>query len=167
MFFYLFGNPIKNSISHQIHNFIFNEFNLNHKYLLFEKDNLDNITNIEFKGASITITLKEKILPIVDILDNASLKIGAVNTIFKKNSKTYGFNTDWIGIIKPLKLIHNKKWINSKVLILGAGGTARSAIYGIQSLNCNQIYIYNRTLKKAIKLADEFECNYIKTLDQI
>jgi shikimate dehydrogenase len=169
MIFYLFGYPIQNSVSPKIHNFIFKEFNLEHKYYLFETNSLKDIINYaKFKGASITIPFKEKILPYINILDPASLKIGAVNTILKKeNQLIYGFNTDWVGIIKPLIKINNKKWNETKVLILGAGGTSRAAIYGLQTLNCNNISIFNRTLDKAIKLAKEFKCFYIEDLNQI
>ena len=55
MNFYLFGYPIKNSPSPKLHNFIFQEFNLNHTYQLFETQSVDDIINSKFKGASITI----------------------------------------------------------------------------------------------------------------
>lgn len=169
MHFYLFGYPIQNSISPKIHNFIFKQFNLDHKYFLFETKNINDIVNYtKFKGASITIPFKETVLPYTNILDPASLKIGAVNTIQKKeNQLIYGYNTDWIGIVKPLKNINEKKWSDTKVLILGAGGTARAAIYGIKSLKCKQIYIFNRTIKKAKSLASKFKCNYVENLNQI
>ena len=58
MHFYLFGYPIQNSISPKIHNFIFKQFNLDHKYFLFETKNINDIVNYtKFKGASITIPL--------------------------------------------------------------------------------------------------------------
>ena len=148
MHFYLFGYPIQNSISPKIHNFIFKQFNLDHKYFLFETKKLNDIVNYtKFKGASITIPFKEQIFPYINRLDPASLKIGAVNTIQKKeNQLVYGYNTDWIGIIKPLININNKKWKDTSVLILGAGGTARAAIYGLKSVNCSKIYIFRNGL---------------------
>lgn len=169
MIFYLFGFPIQNSISPKIHNFIFKEFNLEHQYYLFETKNINDVIKYAiFKGGSITIPFKEQVLSAINVLDVPSLKIGAVNTILKKeNQLTYGYNTDWIGIIKPLIKINKKNWNQTKVLILGAGGTSRAAIYGLQTLNCNDINIFNRTLNKSQKIASKFKCSYIENLKQI
>jgi shikimate dehydrogenase len=168
MFFYLFGYPIHNSLSPKLHNFIFKTHNLDHRYFKFETYSLKDIFNYAiFKGASITIPFKEKVIPYINILDQASQKIGAVNTILKQDNIIYGYNTDWIGIVKPLKLINNKEWKDTKVLILGAGGTARAATYGMKFLNCHNINIYNRSIEKGVKLSLEFGCKYIQNLNQI
>jgi shikimate dehydrogenase len=169
--FFLFGNPIKKSVSPIIHNYIFTNFNLSYNYELYETNNINDvvkkINEINTIGSSITIPFKEQIIPHINILSDSAIKIGAVNTILKENSILYGYNTDWIGIIKPLKDIYSNDWKQCKVLVLGAGGTARAAIYGLQTLNCKQIYIFNRTIEKAINLSQEFNCQYLENLNQI
>ncbi len=80
-------------------------------------------------GASVTIPHKQKILRYLDIVDPLARRIGAVNTVFRKNGKWRGLNTDVQGIIGPLsKKIRLGK---SSVLVVGNGGAARGAAFAL------------------------------------
>ena len=104
-------------------------------------------------GGSITMPHKEAIIPYLDELTDTAKKISAVNTIIKKDGKLIGDNTDWIGIINPLK---DKLSEKDTAIILGAGGAARAACYAFNELKI-PFFIYNRTVEKAKKLAKEFD----------
>ena len=79
------------------------------------------VREIPIQGVSITMPLKQDVIPLLERTDPLSAKIGAVNTIFRaQDGKFYGFNTDVAGIIAPLE--RRMPLAGAKVLVLGAGG---------------------------------------------
>jgi len=162
--FYLFGTPISQSMSPTIHNTAFNILGLPHKYELLETQTVGEeikvaITSPDFGGASVTIPFKLDVMPLLDKLTPAAEAIGAVNTIIPKSTGSgrilVGDNTDWIGIRSCISSRLGDRAVGA-ALVIGAGGTARAAIYALQSLHADVIYIYNRTASKARDLAHAF-----------
>ena len=153
--FGLVGNPVHHSKGIIFHNGLFSKLNLNNIYVNFLVDDINSfIKNYKkiINGLSITIPFKRKIISQIDKIDPISKKIGAVNTVIKKNEKLIGYNTDMTGAIKS---INSKiKIKGKKVLMLGAGGVARAIGYGIIKEK-GKMTILNRTAKKAEKLAKE------------
>lgn len=157
--FGLVGNPVKHSKGIIIHNKAFEKLKLNNIYVNFLVDDLKKFIK-EFKpmlsGLSITIPFKREIIKCMDKVDPIAKKIGAVNTVIKKNGKLIGYNTDVTGAIKA---IESKTKIKGKnVLMIGAGGVARAIGYGIIQKKAN-LTILNRTVSKAKKLAKELKCS--------
>lgn len=153
------GHPIKHSLSPIIHNhWLAAEKMNNHDYCKIdvEPDNFDkDVTSLReqgFLGLNVTVPLKEIAFENSDELSENAKKIKAVNTIFFKDGKLFGDNTDPIGFRRSLpKKVIDKK-INSKnCLLLGAGGSARAVLHSLSELNAN-IAIYNRTEEKAVDL---------------
>jgi len=157
--FGLVGNPVKHSKGIIIHNKAFKKLNLNNIYVNFLVDDLKSFIK-EYKpiisGLSITIPFKREIIKYLDRVDPIAKKIGAVNTVIKKNKKLIGYNTDITGAIKAIE--SKIKIKNKKVLMLGAGGVARAIGYGIIQKK-GKLTILNRTTKKAKKLAKELKCS--------
>ena len=174
--FYLFGTPITHSMSPILHNSGFEVLGLPHKYDLLESAVVGEeikaaIAAPDFGGASVTIPHKLDIIPLLDVLSPAAQAIGAVNTIIPQalcadgsSRKLHGDNTDWLGIrdsISPkVQSIH-------AALVIGAGGTARAAIYALQALDAQVIYLHNRTTSKAQALALAFPSARIQVLEAI
>ena len=159
--FYLFGDPIGQSPSPTLHNIAFKTLGLPHKYDLHPSttESLEILKNIlyspDFGGASITIPLKLAVIPLLDTLSPAGRIIGAINTVvpvIKTDGgiELYGENTDWVGIQRVILAKSTRKWTVSDVaLIIGAGGTARAAIYALYRLGVGKILVYNRTHETA------------------
>ena len=86
----------------------------------------------------------------------AAEKIGAVNTVWYDNGQLIGGNTDWLGIVLSLDNIH-PGWdaAPGKVVVLGAGGSARASVYGFLERGFS-VSIVNRTRARAEQLAGEF-----------
>jgi 3-dehydroquinate dehydratase/shikimate dehydrogenase len=104
--------------------------------------------------------LKEDIIPLLERTDPLSAKIGAVNTVLRaQDGKFYGFNTDVAGIIGPLERRLSLK--GAKVLVLGAGGAARAAVFGCRDKGA-EVWILNRTPETAQKLARQAGAKTIK-----
>ncbi|PVV04606.1 hypothetical protein BB560_000892 [Smittium megazygosporum] len=140
------------------------------------------LRSTEFGGASVTIPNKEIIGEFLDELTPAAKAIGAVNTViladrfparspsapatqfFRNNQliKLIGDNTDYLGIVRSLNRANRDSLTSqcfgstTSALVIGAGGTARAALYALYSMNIKHVCLYNRTVSKAEALAGEF-----------
>src|ERR1700690_1960388 len=94
---------------------------------------------------------KQAILPFLDNTDAHTAKTGACNAFFRgQEGKLYGFNTDIAGVIRPLE--QRLTIEGAKILVLGAGGAARAAVFGLKERGA-EVWILNRTAVKGQKLA--------------
>jgi len=157
------GNPIRSSLSPIMMNTAFRRETVNAVYLALQTTRLSDLLKlvheIPIQGVSITMPLKEEILPHLEQTDALSAKIGAVNTIRLLDGKLYGFNTDVAGIIGPLE--KRMALRGAKVLVLGAGGAARAAVFGLRDRGA-EVFILNRTAETAQKLARQSGSKTIK-----
>ena len=118
---------------------------------------VERIRNEPIRGVSVTIPHKTALIPYLDCITDLAHAIGAVNTMYWRDGKLCGENTDISGFAKPLEV----RGVNSgSGLVLGAGGAALAVIVGLQKLGVHPIYISNRTDEKAEELAKRFgiEC---------
>jgi len=174
--FYLFGNPIAHSMSPTLHNSGFQLLGLPHRYRLletqsFNEKNKEAITADDFGGASVTIPYKLDVIPFLDELTPAAKVIGAVNTVIPRSSSEgkrmlVGDNTDWLGV-RASVVAQLATGRVKNALVIGGGGTARAALYALQSLDAKTIYLWNRTKNKAQELATAFPDARIHVLDQL
>ncbi len=102
------------------------------------------MTAKEFRAINVTIPYKQAAMPYLQHIDQTALAIGAVNTIVNRNGILYGYNTDFYGM-KSLILRQNIEIKNKKVLILGSGGTSKTAVAVAQALEAREIYRLSRT----------------------
>jgi len=152
--YFVIGNPIEHSLSPKLHNHWFEQNNIN---ALYDKKKV-NETDIEriilevktkkIDGINVTVPFKKLVIPFLDELTFLADKTQSVNTIFKKENKIIGDNTDVGGFERSLKHI-NYNIKNKKVFILGAGGVVPSIILALKKLGASKIVLSNRTEKKA------------------
>jgi 3-dehydroquinate dehydratase/shikimate dehydrogenase len=161
------GDPLEHTLSPIVMNAAMRRENVNAVFLALHakslKDLLHCVREIPLHGLSITMPYKEAILKHLDNTDAPTTKIGACNTVVRgQDGKLYGFNTDIIGVVKPLeqRLTIEK----AKVLVLGAGGAARAAVFGLKERGA-EVWILNRTKAKAQKLARQAKARTIKRAD--
>ena len=115
------------------------------------KDLMHCVREIPIHGFSVTMPFKEAILQELDNSDPLSEKVGACNTVIRaQDGKLYGFNTDVFGVLRPLE--QRLALENARVLVIGAGGAARAAVFGLRERNA-QVFITNRSSGPAEKLA--------------
>ena len=148
------GNPIKHSLSPKLHNHWIKENNINAVYdkkRLNENDIksiIAEVKNGKIDGINVTVPFKKLVIPFLDQLTPVAEKAQSVNTIFKKNNKVLGHNTDIGGFEHSLKHI-NYDVKNKKAFILGAGGVVSSIILALKRLGISKISLSNRTKIKA------------------
>ena len=157
------GDPIAHSLSPAMLNAAFRRENVNGVYLALHAKSLDDllacVRDIPIHGLSVTMPYKEEIIKHLDKTDVLTAKIGACNTVVRsQDGKLYGFNTDVAGVVRPLEQrIHLQ---GAKILILGAGGAARAAAFGLKERGVD-ISILNRTAGPAQKLAKQVKAKVI------
>jgi 3-dehydroquinate dehydratase/shikimate dehydrogenase len=153
------GNPVRSSLSPVMMNTAFRRETVNAVYLALQTGRLSDllklVAEIPIQGLSVTMPLKQEIMAHLERTDPLSAKIGACNTVLRVPSgenagKLFGFNTDVAGIVGPLE--KRLALRDAKVLVLGAGGAARAAVFGLRDKGA-EVFILNRTPETAQKLA--------------
>lgn len=141
----LIGNPLGRSLSEKMQTAAIEKSGYNAVYLKFEVTNLngfaDTVRNYDIRGLNVTIPYKTEIIEHLDALNPAAEEIGAVNTVVNDSGKLTGFNTDIDGMEKAFFLRNAVP--HGKVLIMGTGGTARTAIRYFRNYGC-EIYVSSR-----------------------
>jgi 3-dehydroquinate dehydratase / shikimate dehydrogenase len=158
------GNPIRSSLSPIMMNTAFRRETVNAVYLALQANKLSDllklVDEIPIQGLSVTMPLKQEIMAHLEKTDPLSAKIGACNTVLRaQDGKLYGFNTDVAGITGPLEKRMSLR--GAKVLVLGAGGAARAAVFGLRDKGA-EVFILNRTAETAQKLARQSGSKTIK-----
>ena len=150
------GNPISKSMGYLIHNRAFKEIESSDIYVPFLVDNVEKFVkgfSSYFSGLSVTMPFKDDIMAVMDEIDETASKIGAVNTVVRDGDGWKGYNTDCTGAVKALE-----KHIDldgKKVLIIGAGGTAKAIGHGVREKGAKITVTYNRNKERGFQLAKE------------
>ena len=156
------GNPINHSLSPELHNHWIKQNLID---AIYEKKKLNNnelenlISNIKqgnINGINVTVPFKNVVIPFLDELSDEAKITQSVNTIYLKDKKTIGHNTDIEGFKNAIKKI-NFDFNNKKIFILGAGGVVPSIIYASIKMGSSEILISNRTKEKAEKVKNIFD----------
>ena len=100
-----------------------------------------------FMGINVTIPYKQAVIPFLDEIDDTARAIGAVNTVVNRNGKLYGCNTDLYGLTRLIRRI-GLDLSGKKVLVLGTGGTSRTASYAAEKLGARMVYRVSRTSRE-------------------
>src|ERR1043166_1090932 len=161
------GDPVAHSLSPAMLNTAFRRENVNAVYLALHAKTMEDLTacvqDIPIAGLSITMPYKEPVLKQLDKSDPWTTKVGACNTLVRsQDGKLYGFNTDVNGVVRPLEM--RIRLQGAKILVLGAGGAARAAVFGLKERGA-EIYILNRSVGPAQKLARQAHARRIKRTD--
>jgi 3-dehydroquinate dehydratase/shikimate dehydrogenase len=161
------GDPVAHSMSPIMMNAAFRRETVNAVYLALHaktlKDLLTCVHDIPIRGLSITMPYKQQIVELLSNSDALTRQIGACNTVVRsQDGKLYGFNTDVAGIVVPLE--QRMTLQGAKILVVGAGGVARAAAFGLKNKGA-EVFITNRTAEKGQALARQSKAKYMKRAD--
>ncbi|MBI3211478.1 MAG: shikimate dehydrogenase [Simkania negevensis] len=161
-FYALLGNPLDSSRGEIVYNQAFQVANKNALYckIPLHKKELSSFFSLSqklpFSGFSITMPLKEAILPFIDYCEERAKKIGAINTLVSEGRKWRGANTDGIGALRAIKEKLRVK--GKRVALIGCGGVARAIAYELTKEEI-ALVISHRDQKKAELFAADFNCS--------
>ena len=158
------GNPITHSLSPLMQNTAFRRENVNAILLPLKvralSDLLTLVRELPLAGVAVTMPLKQEVLAHLANSDPLTASIGACNTLRTgADGKLYGFNTDVAGVVRPLE--KRLKLKDARIAVLGAGGAARAAVFGLVAQGA-QVFIVNRTHETAVALAKEAKAKALK-----
>jgi 3-dehydroquinate dehydratase / shikimate dehydrogenase len=158
------GNPISHSLSPLMHSTAFRRENVNAIMLPLKVKSLNDLLTLNrdlpLSGVAVTMPLKQEVLPHLANMDPLTSRIGACNTLRTgADGKLYGFNTDVAGVIRPLE--KRMKIKGSRILVLGAGGAARAAVFGLVEQGA-EVFVTNRTHETAVALARKAHAKSLK-----
>ena len=161
----LIGNPVSQSFSPFIHNKLAEEMSIDMTYVTFPvakgqvPEAFKGMLALGIRGMNVTVPFKSDIMACIDSVDQEAKTIGAVNTLVFRDRGVRGYNTDWLGLRQSL---YNKQVSlrDKKVLILGAGGSARATAVMCAKEGAAEITIANRTVAKADTIAEIIRSNY-------
>ncbi len=152
----IFGYPIEHTLSPLMHNAAFKTLGLDMCYVAFRvlpgelREAVRAIKNLNLPGVNITVPHKEKVIPLLDKVNEEASFIGAVNTIVNSEGILTGYNTDGRGFISALS--EKKISIENKdILILGAGGASRAISYYL-SEKASRLSLFDIDKSKAERL---------------
>ena len=158
------GDPVEHSRSPQMHNAAFAKAGLDYVYVPFHvrpddlADAIAGFKAINVVGINVTLPHKQAVIPHLTSISREAELIGAVNTLTFVEGNIYGDNTDAPGVLKALEEDGNMSVpVGENIVVLGAGGAARAVVVALALRGVASITIANRTVEKAISLAEEMD----------
>lgn len=152
-FYGVLGEKLPHSISPQIHEKIFQMLNIEGAYKIFEVEKkdigkvCDSLKVLKIKGTNVTIPYKQEIMKYLDSISEEAEKIGAVNTIYLKDGKLSGHNTDYFGFGTIIDK-NNVKVKDEIAMVLGTGGASKAVVTYLLDKGVKKVYLVSRTLKE-------------------
>src|SRR3989338_7496951 len=150
------GYPLVHTRSPRLHNPVYELLKLNAVLSPISDSNIKQLVAVirtrPIHLTAVTMPHKQSIMPLLDSVDVAAKKVGAVNTVVNRGGKLYGYNTDVAGIEYALRGTPLK---GRNVLLVGAGGAASAVAYVVKKKGGNLLYL-NRTKERAEELRKKF-----------
>jgi 3-dehydroquinate dehydratase/shikimate dehydrogenase len=169
------GDPIEQSLSPAVHNAAFHHLGMNKVMvpILVPSGELPALFKellwLDIKGFSVTIPHKEVIVPLLQQKEGAVERTGSCNTVIvQEHTQRVGYNTDYRAAMDSLEIAMGGReneeapspLFDKQVLVLGAGGVARSICYGVSRRGAH-VTITNRHDERATRLAEEIGCRTV------
>jgi shikimate dehydrogenase len=164
------GDPIEHSLSPVMHNEAFVQAEIQGSY---EKKRVTSeelpsfiqfLKESDYAGCNVTIPHKVAVISFLDEIDPEAEKIGAVNTVVNNNGKLIGYNTDGKGFLLGLKEKISRPISEMNILLVGAGGAARSIAYALLKENPKKLFIANRSAERLTLLVKDLNNTCVEPL---
>ena len=158
----IIGDPVSHSRSPQMQNRALAASGLDYVYVPFHvlPERLAEVVSgfraSGVHGFNVTVPHKVAVVPLLDRLSPEAAQLGAVNTVHNDNGKLVGYNTDGFGLVTSLREELNFDPHGADLVVVGAGGAARAAVHALCSAGAGRILIVNRTVARAVELADQY-----------
>ncbi len=153
------GDPIEHSLSPAVHGAVLDNLGVDYQYykVQVKKGELEAFLRFvrekEIDGFNLTMPHKVDILPYLSEIEEEAARFQSVNTVRVRNGNLYGYNTDAGGYTTALSLVQ-EAFSQRSVVILGAGGVARTILYKAALDGASALTVLNRTLSQATAICD-------------
>ncbi|MFQ5706781.1 MAG: shikimate dehydrogenase [bacterium] len=160
MRFGIIGCPIGHSLSPTLHEYLLQKIGVKGCYQAFEiqpeslREAVSALKTLGFDGFNVTIPHKQTVMAHLDEVSEEAVRVGAVNTVCRRQNRWVGYNTDGAGFLRALQN-NGVEVRNQSAVVLGAGGAARAVIFALIDESIGRLRVINRTLERAEKLVNE------------
>lgn len=157
----ILGDPVDHSLSPRMHNAAYAAAGLDYVYVPFRataatiRGAVRALRTLGIVGFNVTVPFKQDVVRLVDRLTPTAEAIGAVNTVYRDGDDVVGDNTDAFGFSEALRS-HGVRVRGARVLVIGAGGSARAVLHALGEGGAADVVLANRTRAKAARLVREF-----------
>ncbi|HCW54665.1 MAG TPA: shikimate dehydrogenase [Clostridium sp.] len=172
-FYGVLGEKLPHTISPEIHGEVFSLLNIDGAYKIFEVDKndlckvADSLRILKIKGTNVTIPYKQDIMKYLDEISDEAQKIGAINTIYLKDNKLYGYNTDYYGFGTIIEK-NNVELKDKSVMVLGTGGGSKAVVTYLLDNGVSKIYLVSRSERKETGYDDSrVECRTYENIKEL
>jgi len=168
----LVGKSLSHSLSPQVHSCILDKLGILGTYEKIEvsEDEVPGLIPMmrreNFLGLNVTIPYKETLFHFVDECDSHAKNIGAINTIKIKDGVSYGYNTDYLGVIHMFRNTHVPLQ-GKDIVILGSGGSTKALIYAFHLEDAGSITVAARNPKSSQVLKEQFPFIELRSLNEL
>ncbi len=151
-------HPAGHTRSPAMHNAAFAALGVDAAYLAFDVRPEDlavaiaGIRALGIRQLAVSIPHKQAVMALLDEVDATARRIGAVNTVTRRDQKLVGSNTDWLGAVRAIERV--AKPAGARAVVLGAGGTARAVVYGLLERGA-KVTVLSRSPDRAKKLIED------------
>jgi len=166
----IIGNPIAHSLTPRMHNAAYQALGIPYCMAparVTEEALVSAIAGaraLEVRGLAVTMPHKVTICPLLDELDPTAKNVGAVNTVVNDGGRLIGYNTDWLGVLRPLS--KRRDMSGATVAVLGAGGAAQAAVYACSQSGAT-VTVLNRTANRAAQLAETYKASWAQLTPEV
>ncbi len=156
----LIGDPVEHTLSPMIHNTLAGRLGHDLVYVPFPVERgrvaeaVAGAQALHILGLNVTVPYKSEVIACLKEIDPLARDIGAVNTLVQCDGGYKGYNTDMEGLYRAMQS-EGIEIAGRDVILLGAGGAARAVAYLCAVKGASKVWLLNRTLEKAQKVADE------------
>jgi shikimate dehydrogenase len=163
-------HPAGHTRSPAMHEAAFAELGIDARYVAFDvpperlAEAIRGARALGIRQLAVSLPHKEAVIPLLDAVEETALRIGAVNTVTLRDGRLEGANTDWIGAVRALE--RGGKLAGCRAVVLGAGGTARAAVFGLLARGA-RVAVLNRTPERAAALARELGAEQAGSLEAL
>lgn len=153
-------HPAGHTRSPAMHNAAFAALDIDAVYLAFDVPPEDlsaaisGVRALGIRQLAISIPHKERVIELLDDVDETARRIGAVNTVTRRGAKLVGSNTDWLGAVRAIEDV--TAVAGARAVVLGAGGAARAVVYGLRARGA-EVTVLNRNQDRAAQLCADLE----------
>ncbi len=157
----IIGDPVAHSLSPAMHNAAFRVLELDFVYVPFHvrpallRAAVAGLRALGAAGVNVTVPHKERVMAFLDSVSETGRRAGAVNTVVNRDGQLHGENTDVTGFLRALGEVKFRVR-GARVLIIGAGGSARAVLTALAEGHAAAVTIANRTVRRARQLARSF-----------
>lgn len=154
------GDPVRHSLSPAIHNAAFAALDLDWAYVALPVAAGDGQAAVEamrtfgIEGLSVTMPLKAEVAAAVDELTVAAQALGVSNCVFRRGDRLIGDSTDGDGFVSAFAAEFDQTLATKRVMVVGAGGAAKSIIEAVGRADAAEIIVANRSLDRAAEAAE-------------